>query len=47
MSRLKNDGLEMYNQIEYNKKKKQINESYSKLINNINNINNIRINGEV
>lgn len=43
MGNLKKDGLEIYRRIEYNKKKKQINESYVKLINNINDL---RINGE-
>jgi len=38
MINLNNDGLEMYKRIEYKQKKKQINESYTKLINNINNL---------
>ena len=43
MGKLISDGLEIYKKIEYNKKKKQINESYSKFIN----INDVRINGEI
>jgi len=43
MGKLISDGLEVYKKIEYNKKKKQIDESYSKFIN----INDVRINGEI